>query len=40
MAAAMVSGGAALLLESSPTLTVRQLKVALQVTAEPMPEEG
>ena len=40
MAAAMVSGGAALLLESSPTLTVRQLKVALQVTAKPMLEEG
>ena len=40
MAAAMVSGGAALLLESSPTLTVRQLKVALQVTAKPMVEEG
>ena len=40
MAAAMVSGGAALLLESSPTLTVRQLKVALQVTAKPMISEG
>src|SRR5687768_12030279 len=40
MSAAMVSGGAALLLESSPTLTVRQLKVALQVTAKPMVEEG
>src|SRR5688500_11134772 len=40
MAAAMVSGGAALLLESSPTLTPRQLKVALQVTAAPKPKEG
>jgi serine protease AprX len=40
MAAAMVSGGAALLLESSPYMTVRQLKVALQVTAKPMVEEG
>ena len=40
MAAAMVSGGAALLLESSPGLTVRQLKVALQVTAAPKPSEG
>ena len=40
MAAAMVSGGAALLLESSPTLTVRQLKVALQVTAAPKLTEG
>ena len=40
MAAAMVSGGAALLLESSPTLTVRQLKVALQVTAVPKPSQG
>ena len=40
MAAAMVSGGAALLLESSPTLTARQLKVALQVTAKPMVADG
>src|SRR5687768_7034458 len=40
MAAAMGSGGAALLLESSPALTGRQLKVALQVTAKPMVEEG
>ncbi|HEX6215096.1 MAG TPA: S8 family peptidase, partial [Vicinamibacterales bacterium] len=40
MAAAMVSGGAALLLESSPSLTPRQLKVALQVTAAPKPKEG
>jgi serine protease AprX len=40
MAAAMVSGGAALLLESSPSLTVRQLKVALQVTAAPKVSEG
>ena len=40
MAAAMVSGGVALLLESSPALTVRDLKVALQVSATPMPSEG
>ena len=40
MAAAMVSGGAALLLQSTPTLTPRQVKVALQVTAEFMPEAG
>ncbi len=40
MAAAMVSGGVALLLESSPSLTVRQVKVALQVTAAPKPSEG
>jgi serine protease AprX len=40
MAAAMVSGGAALLLEASPSLTVRQLKVALQATASPMLSEG
>ena len=40
MSAAMVSGGAALLLESSPTLTVRQVKVALQVTALPKASEG
>jgi len=40
MAAAMISGGAALLLESSPSLTPRQVKVALQVTAAPKPSEG
>lgn len=40
MAAAMVSGGAALLLESAPTMTARQLKVTLQLTASAMPEEG
>jgi serine protease AprX len=40
MAAAMVSGGAALLLQSTPSLTPRHVKVALQVTAEYMPEAG
>ena len=40
MAAAMISGGAALLLESAPTLTARHVKVALQVTASAMPHEG
>jgi serine protease AprX len=40
MAAAMVSGGAALLLQSSPALTPRHVKVALQVTAQAMPREG
>ena len=40
MAAAMVSGGAALLLQSTPCLTPRHVKVALQVTAEVMPEAG
>jgi serine protease AprX len=40
MAAAMVSGGAALLLQSAPSLTPRHVKVALQVTAEFMPEAG
>jgi serine protease AprX len=40
MAAAMVSGGAALLLQSTPGLTPRHVKVALQVTAEGMPEAG
>ena len=40
MAAAMVSGGAALLLESAPSLTARHVKVALQVTASTMPKEG
>ena len=40
MAAAMVSGGAALLLQSTPGLTPRHVKVALQITAEGMPEAG
>jgi serine protease AprX len=40
MAAAMVSGGAALLLQSTPNLTPRHVKVALQVSAEFMPEAG
>jgi len=40
MAAAMVSGGAALLLQSTPGATPRHVKVALQVTAEFMPEAG
>jgi hypothetical protein len=40
MAAAMVSGGAALLLQATPNLTARNVKVALQVTAEFMPEAG
>jgi serine protease AprX len=40
MAAAMVSGGAALLLQSTPSLTPRHVKVALQVTAEGMPAAG
>jgi serine protease AprX len=40
MAAAMVSGGAALLLESAPTMTARHVKVALQMTASPMHREG
>jgi serine protease AprX len=40
MASAMVSGGAALLLESAPSLTARHVKVALQVTASTMPREG
>jgi serine protease AprX len=40
MAAAMVSGGAALLLQSTPSLTPRHVKVALQVTAEFMPDAG
>jgi serine protease AprX len=40
MAAGLVSGGAALLLESSPVLNVRQVKVMLQLTASPMPDEG
>ena len=40
MAAAMVSGGAALLLQSTPSLTPRHVKVALQVTAELMPGAG
>jgi serine protease AprX len=40
MAAAMVSGGVALLLQSTPGLTPRHVKVALQITAEGMPEAG
>jgi serine protease AprX len=40
MAAAMVSGGAALLLESAPSLSARELKVTLQFTASAMPAEG
>jgi serine protease AprX len=40
MAAAMVSGGVALLLDGLPTLTVRQIKVALQLSASFMPKEG
>ena len=40
MSAAMVSGGAALLLESAPTMTARHLKVTLQMTASTMPKEG
>ena len=40
MSAAMVSGGAALLLESEPSLTPRQVKVTLQLTASTMPGEG
>jgi serine protease AprX len=40
MAAAMVSGGAALLLQATPSLTPRHVKVALQVSAEFMPEAG
>jgi serine protease AprX len=40
MSAAMVSGGAALLLESTPTLTARHLKVTLQLTASSMTGEG
>ena len=40
MAAAMVSGGAALLLQSTPSLTPRHVKVGLQTTAEFMPEAG
>jgi serine protease AprX len=39
MAAAMVSGGAALLLEGA-VLTSRQVKLALQLSAEFMPEDG
>ena len=38
MAAAMVSGGAALLLQSTPNLTPRHVKVALQVTADSCPK--
>jgi serine protease AprX len=40
MAAAMVSGGAALLLDGLPTLTVRQVKLALQLSASFMLKEG
>jgi serine protease AprX len=40
MAAGVVSGGVALLLESAPVLNARQVKVTLQLTASPMPREG
>jgi serine protease AprX len=40
MAAAMVSGGAALLLDGGPSLSARQVKLALQVTTSFMPREG
>jgi serine protease AprX len=40
MSAAMVSGGAALLLESTPTMTARHVKVTLQLTASSMTGEG
>lgn len=40
MAAGIVSGGAALLLEAAPTLTARQVKVTLQLTASAMLDEG
>jgi serine protease AprX len=40
MAAAMVSGGAALLLDGGPTLTARQVKLAIQVSASFLPEDG
>lgn len=40
MAAAMVSGGVALLLDSQPVLTVRQVKLALQLSASFMPKDG
>ena len=40
MSAALVSGGAALLLESAPSMTARQVKVTLQLTASSMPREG
>ena len=40
MAAAMVSGGAALLLQSTPSLTPRHVKVALQITARSCPKPG
>ena len=40
MAAAMVSGGAALLLESAPTMTPRHLKVTLQMTTSVMTSAG
>lgn len=40
MAAGLVSGGVALLLESAPVLNARQVKVTLQLTASPMLREG
>jgi serine protease AprX len=40
MSAAMVSGGAALLLEAAPSMSSRQVKVTLQLTASAMPGEG
>ena len=40
MAAAMVSGGAAVLLDGAPALTVKQVKLALQLSATFMPNEG
>ena len=40
MAAAMVSGSAALLLQATPNATPRHVKVALQVSAEFMPQAG
>jgi serine protease AprX len=40
MAAGLVSGGVALLLESTPLLTARQVKVTLQLTASSVPGEG
>lgn len=40
MSAAMVSGGAALLLEAAPSMTSRHVKVTLQLTASAMSREG
>jgi serine protease AprX len=40
MAAAVVSGGVALLFDSNPNLTPAQVKIALQSAARFMPEEG